>query len=224
MAANRLRLLNFLVISESCVGNLWKQIAFLLDEKRSASIFPDFYFYSLRYFCPFYCFCFLMRFHLFIASVIFLSLGMSGCGPKPPADFPKVYPATVTVLKDGTPLADVMVNFENKTIHISSGVTDAGGKAVIATKTPHYSAMGAPVGTYKVYLSKEPDLKSKLPDEEVNKMEPAQVQTYLAKLRAEKANTPRPLPAVLENANKTPLTIEVTESGGELKVEVSEHK
>jgi len=146
-----------------------------------------------------------------------------GCGSKAPEGFPKVYPTTVIVEQDGIPVNGALVYLSGTGHYPSSGETDATGRAVIGTKSPHYSAKGAPIGQYSVYLSKEPELPSKVSDEERDKMEPAQIREYTLKLRQERANTKRPLPEILEDKNRTPLTIEVTEKGGELKINISDH-
>ncbi|MGL4944416.1 MAG: hypothetical protein ACRC46_14635 [Thermoguttaceae bacterium] len=162
-------------------------------------------------------------FTLVVVSLCFLGFFVGCGGQKAPADFPKLYNVNLSVENNGTPLDGVIVNFVSTSQYVTSGQTDSSGKAVLATRTSLYSAKGVPVGQYKVVLTKEPELKSRVSDAEREKMEVAQLREYVQKLKDEEAKTPRPLPADLESRDKTPLSIDVTENGGELKVNVADY-
>ena len=93
---------------------------------------------------------------LFFSFVIALSF-VSGCGDtessRRPADLPKLYPVTITITQEGTPLegADVGLTAKTPTKYGSStGETDASGIA----KPRTYGFAGVPAGQYVVTVSK----------------------------------------------------------------------
>ena len=93
------------------------------------------------------------------ASFIILSLVallLTGCGGEPrPAGMPKLYPVSITVLQEGTPLAGATVTLVSETPELARwgpmGVTDANGVAIMRTNGRYE---GAPLGTFKIVVSK----------------------------------------------------------------------
>ena len=82
---------------------------------------------------------------------------MTGCHRDPrPAGMPKLYPASITVTQEGTPLGGAMVQLIPEDSANSrwgpSGLSDASGIVVLRTNGRY---PGAPLGTYKVVVSKQ---------------------------------------------------------------------
>lgn len=80
-------------------------------------------------------------------------LGCSG-GPAKPPNFPKLYPCSVTVTQEEKPLEGATVRLVPKTgtfDWVIMGITNANGIAEIAT---HIQFKGAPLGEFKVLVTK----------------------------------------------------------------------
>ena len=79
-----------------------------------------------------------------------------GCGEKKPDGMPKIYPCTITITQENSPLegASVLLISDDPVLGKWSvaGTTDASGNAVIKT---HAKFSGAPAGQYVVVVSKE---------------------------------------------------------------------
>ncbi|MDR1385980.1 MAG: hypothetical protein LBJ67_19320 [Planctomycetaceae bacterium] len=84
----------------------------------------------------------------------------SSCGKSNlPKDLPRLYPCEITVIQENKPLADAMVTLqltdlsrpENGQLWFPMGTTDHEGKAIIRTNAQYD---GAPIGIYKVLVSK----------------------------------------------------------------------
>ena len=88
---------------------------------------------------------------LFFAFVMLLS----GCsGDKRPAGFPKLYPVSLKVMQEGTPLADASVSLR---ISDDSMTWSIGGRADeqgIVVLWTHGKFRGAPAGKFKVAVEK----------------------------------------------------------------------
>lgn len=86
---------------------------------------------------------------------VFSTLLATGCGGKErPEGFPKLYPCTIVVKQDKTPLAGatVMLFSEDGSVNWTvGGGTDGTGTATIFT---HGDFEGAPLGKYKVAVTK----------------------------------------------------------------------
>ena len=129
-------------------------------------------------------------YRFFIVSCLFVSsiLLFSGCGgEKLPPGIPKLYPATLTVMQDGKPLAGaevIMINVDPSTSWSAGGVTDQDGVLKLRTMGRY---MGAPVGKYKVAVQKIEVPDTKLPDEIPT--DPAGAQEYNRLVRQIEANS-----------------------------------
>jgi hypothetical protein len=98
-------------------------------------------------------------------SVVWLVSGCGGGEALPPGT-PKLYPATITVMQDGKPLAGAQViclNVDPSNGWTPGGLTDANGIVTLRTLGRY---KGAPQGTYDVSVSKieYPDIE--LPSED----------------------------------------------------------
>ena len=69
-----------------------------------------------------------------------------------PSDLPRLYSCTITVTQGGVPLEGALVELgsPDSQKYNASGTTDASGNAMIMT----YGHSGAPVGKYKILVSK----------------------------------------------------------------------
>jgi len=165
---------------------------------------------------------------LLCAAIVFPLL--YGCSGKP-ADFPQVAPCTVTVKSGGAPVADVGVFFEQEggdgtlgkfTI---KGMTNSSGVADIQTITQGYSAKGAPIGTFSVYLREEiPYPRGTKSQTEIDDMSDSEREAYDRKLAEEYQAIPRKVPERFSSPASSGLTITVESGkGGTLEVNVAEN-
>jgi len=144
-----------------------------------------------------------------------------------PKDFPKTFPVKVVVKDGDIPLdnATILLYAQNITgSWASSGITNAKGVADLVTNQGSYMAKGVPAGSYKVVLNKPQKAPSELPAEEVGLMSYDEQIAYSRKISEELARIPALIPRVLTYPKETPLTLEVTESGGELIIDLSKYK
>ena len=97
----------------------------------------------------------ILSFTIALAAAVALN---SGCGgPKKPEGLPNLVPCQATFTQDSAPLADASVRLVPQGEGADArwavaGVTDAKGVAVFLT---HGQFKGAPVGSYRVVVSKE---------------------------------------------------------------------
>ncbi len=80
---------------------------------------------------------------------------LSGCGPKLPADLPKLYPVKLTFTQEGAPLSGAMIALipeSGNTHYTSGGSTNEQG--ILQVKT-HGVYSGVPEGKYTVTVTKE---------------------------------------------------------------------
>ncbi|MGL4594793.1 MAG: hypothetical protein ACRCUY_08715 [Thermoguttaceae bacterium] len=77
-----------------------------------------------------------------------------GCSSNLPEGLPRLYPCTIAVIQDGSPLIDATVVLQSNEpghIWIPMGTTDATGTATIYTNGRY---LGAELGSYKILVSK----------------------------------------------------------------------
>ncbi len=143
-----------------------------------------------------------------------------GCGgPKKPADLPELFPCSITIIQDGQPLegASVQLNDPSSSSRfVVGGTTDEKGVAVIRTDGQY---PGAPVGKYKVLVSKiyVPELPSEAPPED-----PEARKEYDKKVQEMNAQQADTVDLKFKRPTQTPAEIEVTTAGAELTVDVGE--
>ena len=151
---------------------------------------------------------------LFVPAVLFLA----GCGGEQlPPGIPKLYPATITVMQDGKPLADaevVMLNTDPSVNWPTGGVTDRNGVLRLRT-LGRYN--GAPAGTYKVAVRKVemPDIV--LPAEP---NDPEELREYNRLLREIQENTFYLVDRKF-SLGRSQLEVEITPSNLHVTVDVS---
>jgi hypothetical protein len=139
---------------------------------------------------------------------------LSGCGKKLPANWPKTYPCTIKVTKNGMALGNAMVilsptNSAGNNWAVS-GITNVNGVAVIHTSFINYTEAGAPEGTFIVTISKQlPPIPDPTPQEELEKMDYWERQAHIAKLDAEANKRPPIVPIKYSDVKQTTLKIEV---------------
>ena len=144
-----------------------------------------------------------------IYSLLLLSLFcFSGCGgKKKPADLPPLYPVKLTVVQDGNPLEGATVSLIADGTNVrftTAGVTDANGVATIKTDIDW---PGAPVGKFKVCISKVVTPPEEPSDASLS------YEERRAKAGARLAQTKSVVDSRFLRPRTTTLGIEVTESG-----------
>ena len=171
-----------------------------------------------------------LSFYGTLALLCALTLTLStGCGQKMPDGFPAVYPCTVTVTDAGKPVDNVTVTLAPLDGAVSgsfttSGTTDGSGVATLSTVWGTFAKAGAPLGSSKVVLIKQFDLVNTKTPEELSMLNATDLQNYVKECEAERDKLGKAVPEVFRNVTSTPLEITVSESGGELKVDVAEYK
>ncbi|MGL4943067.1 MAG: carboxypeptidase regulatory-like domain-containing protein [Thermoguttaceae bacterium] len=147
--------------------------------------------------------------NLVFASVLFcvVSLSIVGCAEKVPSDVPQLYPTSLTITLDGSPIEGAVVSFtgENPGTLPVGGSTNASGVVEMFTNGRY---KGAPVGKYKVTISKRqavegPTSKTPAPTD------PAELDKYKRAVSNERKYVELVAPEFLD-PGKTPLAIEVT--------------
>ena len=171
----------------------------------------------------------------FIFSVLCFSLCcFFGCGgEKLPADFPKLYPMSVTVKDGATPLSEVrLMLFPASTgagaAYASSGSTDANGIAKISTSQGGFSKAGIPAGEFVVTVEDIINLDDGIPPEEKVKMSIGELNKLGEEQKKKLAAYQRKVPEVLCKGGKvegrSPIRFTASEGNNELTIDVAEYK
>ena len=152
------------------------------------------------------------RYHRFLPLFLLMTVFLVtfGCGQGYQGG-ERLYPVSITVMKDGTPFTDatvVLLRESGNTIN-AGGVTDANGIAKIKVDAQWN---GVPVGTYKVMINKDVQVQDEMSREEYLKLELEAREAHDKKMHEKRMSMPLPVPEVLRGM-KSPLTIEVTSSG-----------
>jgi hypothetical protein len=138
---------------------------------------------------------------------ILLSLGLllvveTGCQETVPSDIPQLYPVTVTVMLNGTPLPEASLSLkmvDHDTGLAIVGKTDSSGIAQLWTQGRY---RGAPAGKYKVTVRKSALVEgatSKTPPPN----DPKELDAYKRKVEAERKS----YPAIEERFSKMEKTV-----------------
>jgi len=157
---------------------------------------------------------------LFSGFFVSLVLPLAGCGggEQLPPGMPRLYPAILTVIQDGEPLAGadvVLINLDPAASWLASGMTDQNGTLRLRTQGRFN---GIPLGRYKVGVQKMETPNVVLPqDSPSSPEEERELRRLLTELEA---GTFR---VVGENfaIENTELEIEVTPSNLRFTVDVS---
>jgi hypothetical protein len=159
------------------------------------------------------------RFAILLYLFAVAALLLSGCGgEKLPPGIPKLYPATLAVIQDGSPLAGAEVSMLNTDPSVSwsaGGITDQNGILKLRTMGRY---IGAPAGKYKVAVQKIEMPAIPLPDEPPN--DPEQRKEYNRLLKEIEDNTFYLVDQQFE-LDKTKLEVEITPTNLQLTVDVS---
>lgn len=141
---------------------------------------------------------------------------------------PPVVPCTITVLDKEVPVEGVSVQLipTSPASWLVTGKTDASGRAVLETRLREFTKPGVPpVGEFKVTLAKAPIPPPLPPQEELAKMDELAMNTLMEKRDKATAALPRPIPAILTDQAKTPLSLDVTAgTPADLTIDVAAYK
>jgi hypothetical protein len=143
---------------------------------------------------------------------------------------PALFPCNVTVVKSGTAIEGVRVQFLPSeggrplaTVPISIvGKTASNGVAILHTNRlgARYREKGAPAGKYLVSIEKPPTWEGEKSSEEFAGLSSEESLAYQARLAKAMETLPREVPKVLSRDEKQPLEIVVGE-GGSLTIDVA---
>ncbi len=146
-----------------------------------------------------------------------------GCGKSVPKDMPKTVPFKIKVVDGSKGIADVQVVMDGQSGSGSlAGKTDSSGVAVMSTTYKNYTAKGVPTGDYKVRCIKNPTVDHWKSEDERNKMTPGEMDQYYGEWQKKCDELPREVPKILEDFDKCPVTMTVSEAG-EFVVDVSQY-
>jgi hypothetical protein len=151
---------------------------------------------------------------------------IAGCSRNKPADFPKMYSYTFTVLFQGKPVEKARVMFfpeQSGQNWVVGGETDIHGIAQIYTHQGNYMKLGIPAGTFKVTLSKTPEIAQRS-KEEKDKMTQEDFNKYIAQLKESMKTIQSVVPMELSNRTKTPLEIVVGGTENSYTVNLEQYK
>jgi len=144
-------------------------------------------------------------------TTLFLAVSfIAGCGGQPfPEGMPRLYPASIEVTQEGAPLEGAVVTLVSEDAELvrwgPTGITDASGVVVLQTNGLY---RGAPLGTYKVIVTKITREPHPNPELGEAKMGSPDYQRY-----TQLENTRRTfhhVEAQYGSIENTPLTVEVT--------------
>jgi hypothetical protein len=139
----------------------------------------------------------------------------TGCTQSPPSGLPSLVPYTVRVTDQDKPIANIGVTFqrsEGNSGWALNGITNTSGIAHARTIAGTFERNGLPIGTYHVTLNERIDVPAEL----INDNDPASWEKQ-EKYRDEH----RILPKILSDPINTPLELTVSDSGGEMTIDIS---
>lgn len=157
---------------------------------------------------------------IYLATIIPALLVFGGCTKENrPDDLPKLYPVTLTIMLDGQPLPQALVNLHTDDQAITKwtvgSYTDDNGKAIIVT---HGQFRGSPAGKFKVCVRKteiEGDSAPKEPTGLVFDTGP--VPTGMPKMIEY-------VDSLFSNKETTPLEVEILPQGKTQTFQIDVHK
>ncbi|MDO4587866.1 MAG: carboxypeptidase regulatory-like domain-containing protein [Planctomycetia bacterium] len=146
-----------------------------------------------------------------------LFLGLIGCSEKKPEGMPKLQPVVLTVTQDGNPLPEAIVTLkplDSSNKWSSGGTTDSNGKLVVVT---HQKYKGAPLGKYKVSVSKIVGEGTPPPPTPIDEKSAKVYQDYIdSGATYEQFQV---VEAQYRLVSTTPLEIEITDATQEITIE-----
>lgn len=154
-----------------------------------------------------------MSFRLFLVSGCLLALAI-GCGETRPDGMPELYPATVTVMQDGSPLPGAAVTLLPQDAALTrwpvGGTTDDSGVVKLHTYSTY---PGAPAGTFKVTVSKTTTEGDPRPTHPGANATPDQLSAYDRAMKTGTFEVFQVVAAEHRMPSTTKLSIDVTPSG-----------
>ena len=153
-----------------------------------------------------------------------------GCGgTNVPEELRNLYPASVTVMDGGQPVAGILVTLSAKSSQgtfACNGVADDKGVARIQSTRGSYTRKGAPTGTYAVVLSETIELPPELEPQESDQDLP--VAARLAKDRKAEEfirSAERSVPVALTTSGTSPIELVVAKGqNATITVDVAAHR
>ncbi|MDR0337760.1 MAG: carboxypeptidase-like regulatory domain-containing protein [Planctomycetaceae bacterium] len=132
---------------------------------------------------------------------VIAALIVVGCSTSDkPTDLPSLYPCTVTITQNNSPLAEAMVEFvpvdSSNAKYRAASITDENGKVSMKT----YGFPGVPIGKYKVVVSKN------IQDDLVYAYNPSTEQKEIVSFKKYQMVDPQ-----YSSAETTPHEIEITD-------------
>lgn len=151
----------------------------------------------------------------------FLCLTLAvGCGKSRPKDMPKTYPFKVKVVDGSRPIEEVHVVLIYDQSPAISGTTDKSGVAELYTTLQGYTVKGAPSGSFRVTCRKDPNVEHWKTAQERAEMNPGEASEYFEQWQAKVDAAPREVPKIWSDFDQTPLTLTITDRGGEVVFDV----
>lgn len=154
-----------------------------------------------------------MNFRLLLISGCLLAI-VIGCGEPRPEGLPELYPATITVTQDGSPLAGAAVTLLPQDAALArwpaGGTTDSSGVVTLHTYSTY---PGAPAGTFKVTVSKTTTEGEPRPTHPGADATPAELSAYDRAMKTGNFEVFQVVAAEHRMPSTTKLSIDVTPSG-----------
>jgi hypothetical protein len=149
-----------------------------------------------------------------------LALTLCGCGgDQRPPGFPKLYPVSIKVIQEGSPLADASVSLRISDASMTwsiGGRTDERGIAILST---HGRFRGAPEGKFKVTVEKiinegEAEMLAAM-----SGVDAADERAYAAARRGHQVNSFSYVNEEYNSFNTTPIEIEINRKSREIEID-----
>jgi hypothetical protein len=145
---------------------------------------------------------------------------------KKPDGFPsKLAPFSVKLLKENKPIENASIALvADSIIYNIVAFTDANGIANFKTSINTYSKRGVPPASYSGIIAHTPQPPSKIPNDQLGKMNMEESMAYHEKIAKEIDAMPKIVPPKWSNLKTTPIKITVPESGGSITIEITDPK
>lgn len=154
-----------------------------------------------------------MSWRLFLMSGCLFVLA-TGCSEPRPEGMPELYPATITVTQEGTPLSGAAVTLIPQDAALTrwpvGGTSDDAGVVILHTYSTY---PGAPAGTFKVTVNKTTHEGDPIPTHPGPNATPQQLREYDRAMKTGKFEAFQVVAAEHRMPNTTKLSIDVSPSG-----------
>ena len=165
-------------------------------------------------------------FFLLIVMALLFSVTV-GCKRRPKG-FPKCYPCSIVLLKDGEAIPGsrvTLVPAEKGKSYAASGTVDSAGLAVIATRQGDYIEEGAPEGEFKLVASAPPAIEVEEIDRAALRDMPLQDRIALQNSDKEAIRDADSIPESLRVPENSPVTVTVKSSGANrFEIEMTDYE